>query len=237
MLRNSDGETEILLGNKQLLGLFVVVVCLLGIAFTGGYKLGKGSNKTLVAAPTTATSTEDTSGASTGTGGGLTQQLPGDSGATSSTSASGAQTATAAPPAAHSAADEDAAREMPKQSGTKATAVPVSRTKTHREEARDLEAGGPTPRPVDAPVHESANFAPQAGQMFLQVAAVTRDEAEGVAEVLRKKGFRAHAVPKPGSTKVYRVIIGPVRDASDLNNTRAQLRNNAGFRDVIVQRY
>jgi cell division septation protein DedD len=66
---------------------------------------------------------------------------------------------------------------------------------------------------------------------------VERDEAEAIADVLRKKGFRAHAVPKPGSNKLYRVIVGPVRDAGDLRSTRDALHNTAGFREVIVQRY
>ena len=80
------------------------------------------------------------------------------------------------------------------------------------------------------------NFSPEAGQQFLQVAAVGRDEAEAVADVLHKKGFRAHAVPKPGTAKLYRVIIGPIRDPGELSNTRDALRRT-GFREVIVQRY
>ena len=65
---------------------------------------------------------------------------------------------------------------------------------------------------------------------------MSRDEAEAVAEVLHKKGFQAHAVPKPGNTKIYRVIIGPIRDAADLSSTRDALMGN-GFREVILQRY
>src|SRR3954462_15553588 len=45
MLQTSDGETEILLGNKQLLGIFFVVAILLGVAFAGGYKVGQSSKK------------------------------------------------------------------------------------------------------------------------------------------------------------------------------------------------
>jgi cell division septation protein DedD len=74
------------------------------------------------------------------------------------------------------------------------------------------------------------------GQQFLQVAAVARDQALGVADVLHAKGFRAHAVPKPGDPKLYRVLIGPLRDAGDLSTTRDALRT-IGFREVIVQKY
>jgi cell division protein FtsN len=57
-----------------------------------------------------------------------------------------------------------------------------------------------------------------------------------VSEVLHAKGFAAHAVPKPGNPKIYRVLIGPVRDAGDLSTTREALRQT-GFREVIVQKY
>ena len=43
MLQSEEREREILLGNKQLLGIFFVVAALLGIAFAGGYKLGQSS--------------------------------------------------------------------------------------------------------------------------------------------------------------------------------------------------
>jgi cell division septation protein DedD len=79
-------------------------------------------------------------------------------------------------------------------------------------------------------------FVPQSGQSFLQVAAVGRDEAEAIADVLRRKHFRAHAVPKPGNPKLYRVLIGPVADAADLSTTRDALRKT-GFGEVILQKY
>jgi cell division septation protein DedD len=56
--------------------------------------------------------------------------------------------------------------------------------------------------------------------------------------VLTKEGFRAHSVPKPGSSgKVYRVLVGPIRDTTELSATRDKLRKVAGFQDVILQRY
>lgn len=82
----------------------------------------------------------------------------------------------------------------------------------------------------------AASYLPQTGQTFLQVAAVGRTESDAIADVLNKKGFHAHSVAKPGSTTIYRVLIGPIRDTADLSSTRDQLRSN-GFRDVIVQRY
>lgn len=43
MPRTSDGELELVLGNKQLLSVFFVVVVLLGIFFAMGYIVGRNS--------------------------------------------------------------------------------------------------------------------------------------------------------------------------------------------------
>ena len=211
-MRTDQNETEILLGNKQLLGIFFVAAILLGAAFTGGYMLGRDTGaKKGVAAASAAAATSSTAENSSSTAG-ETHSFPADSGS------SGEPIPSASKPA-HSQAAKESPQEAPL--GTpKAKKIQTS----HAEEPS-------SPAPLT-----SGSFSPQTGQEFLQVAAVGRDEAEAVADVLHKKGFRAHAVPKPGTAKLYRVIIGPIRDAGDLSNTRDALRRT-GFREVIVQRY
>ncbi|MGI8959802.1 MAG: SPOR domain-containing protein [Bryobacteraceae bacterium] len=194
MLRTNESETEILLGNKQLLGIFFVVAILLGIAFTGGYMVGRGS---------------------------VDKATDVRSSATRSTNA--AETHAVAP---ESADDDRSTGSLPVNPQAKPSAS--------------------NPPPLGSPpgIHSNTTrtsassdaFAPERGQTFLQVAAVGRDEAQGIADVLHKKGFRAHAVPKPGDSKFYRVLIGPIRDTADLSSTRDSLRKT-GFREVIVQKY
>ena len=219
MLRDSESETEILLGNKQLIGIFLLVAALLGGAFYGGYALGRGSmEKKMMPAASAAAAKEDTPSASNqDTTGGETHSFPAD------TAAAGDQTSSTAAVAAH---PRDA------QTG-------------NSPRAEDLPLGSPKRKTVataqrapvnDTVANEAAAFAPQSGEQFLQVAAVSKDEAEAVAEVLHKKGFRAHAIAKPGNEKIYRVLIGPIQDAADLSSTREALRGT-GFREVIVQRY
>src|SRR5436305_2490245 len=88
MLRTSDTETEILLGNKQLLGIFFAVVILLGLAFYGGYMLGRHTPaKTVAPAMTPDTATSAPSGESSS--GGQTHTLPADSSASGSDSSAG----------------------------------------------------------------------------------------------------------------------------------------------------
>jgi len=43
MPRTEDGEYELVLGNRQLLSIFFIVVVLLGVGFTLGYLLGRSS--------------------------------------------------------------------------------------------------------------------------------------------------------------------------------------------------
>src|SRR5579872_3842346 len=49
--KNEDGEFELILGNRQLLSVFFIVVILLGVFFTMGYIVGRNSGP--VAAETT----------------------------------------------------------------------------------------------------------------------------------------------------------------------------------------
>lgn len=55
MPKTEDGEYELVLGNRQLLSIFFIVVVLLGIGFTLGYILGRNS-----VAPEVASKTSDT---------------------------------------------------------------------------------------------------------------------------------------------------------------------------------
>ncbi len=207
MLQTSDHEREILLGNKQLLGIFFVAAVLLGIAFTGGYMLGRGSagKKPLGAA---GTKTEAAASSASGSQGGETHSVPPDDGGV--------------------VLPSQPARKAVSQS----TEVPLGSRKrktVSASSAPDVETSAPKSSRSDG-------FVPEVGQEFLQVTAVAHEDANAVAAVLRRKGFHAHAVPKPGNANLYRVLVGPIRDAGELSSTRDALRKT-GFRDVIVQHY
>ena len=201
MARTGENETEILLGNKQLLGIFFVVAILLGIAFTGGYMVGRDSLDKKTADATTAPVRTPSAVE--------THAVPPDT--STNDAQSGAEPSSSTTNAGSRVENADNATPLgSKNSDAKTAPAAIPRT--------------------------GDDFVPQKGQTFLQVAAVGRDEAEAISDVLRKKGFRAHAAPKPGSAKVYRVLIGPVHDAADLSSTRDSLRKT-GFRDVIPQHY
>jgi cell division septation protein DedD len=51
MPKNEDGEFEVVLGNRQLLSVFFIVVILFGVFFTMGYIVGRNSAPAVAAAP------------------------------------------------------------------------------------------------------------------------------------------------------------------------------------------
>ncbi len=207
MSSTSDTEREILLGNKQLLTIFFVIAILLGIAFTGGYMVGHGPPEKKTALAATPDAGTASQAAPSPASSVPTLSVTPDS----SNSDTAAREQTSTPPAvAHVPSPEEAPLNPRKSS--KSAAVP---TETNVA---------------------SAESSPKTGQTFLQVAAVRRTEADALAEVLRQKGFRAHSVQKPGTTDLFRVLVGPVRDTGDLSTTRDALRNT-GFTKVIVQHY
>lgn len=227
MLQSGEGENEILLGNKQLLGIFFVVVLLLGIAFAGGYKLGQGSKKPSSAAGAVDTASSSANAATE------THDVP----APTDVSGSSSSPASADAATASSQAAPETAASTPEPAPNHEAPLGSPKHKPASHIAEDTEAPGPATPAASARPEPRGDFVPEPGQMFLQVAAVGRDEAEAVADVLHKRGFHAHAVPKPGNAKIYRVLIGPLKDAADLSATREALRQKAGFREVITQRY
>ena len=48
-MTQTDGEKELVLGNKQLISLFFVVVALCGVFFAGGYMIGRNTSKSATA--------------------------------------------------------------------------------------------------------------------------------------------------------------------------------------------
>ncbi len=217
MSQSSEGESEILLGNKQLLAVFFVGVVLLGIAFTGGYMLGRGAaGKKPQQAETAAVNTASSPSASP-----ESADTDGQVGETHSVPAYGGSVTPAEKPS-RAAEPESSAKLKASENllGARKKAG-FKPTEEERSSAKASKADG---------------FTPQSGQEFLQVAAVPRNHAEAVAAVLRRKGFHAHAVPKPGKADLYRVIVGPIRDPGELSSTRDSLRKT-GFNQVIIQHF
>ncbi len=172
MAKNVEGEFEVLLGNKQLLSIFFIVVILLAVFFTMGYVLGRG------------------------------------------TSANVARTA-ASPPAAREAAPASGFADLP------APAVPAV-AETSAKTGTQPQPQAPVEPPPPPPPAAKAQAGPAAGEVYLQVQAVKKAEAEIVASVLKQKGFKVVLAPGP-TADVFRVLVGPFSTQDALAKTRAAL--------------
>ncbi len=184
MPRNEDGELELILGNRQLLSVFFIIVFLLGVFFAMGYIVGRNS----VAAPPDLTATARSG-------------------------------VTPLPPPADPAPVRRAEPERPKEPAKE----PV------KELAREPEPKKAEPKPEPPkPAERGLGQTPEPGATYLQLTATKKADCESYVGVLRKKGFSAIYAPVPEKEDLFRVLVGPLKDAAAVNKARADLEE-AGF--------
>jgi cell division septation protein DedD len=224
MPRNEDGEFELILGNKQLLTVFFIVVVLLGIFATMGYIVGRST----VPAPAE-TAKKDAQDHPTR----VVDPTKPDEAAPADVAKAPAlgpgEIAVGAAPAAQT--------EPP-------AAKPVAESKPAPAPEKSPEAAKPASKPEAAkPVAvsktpSSAMFIePALGQMFLQVAAVGKPDAEILVGILRKNSFAGVMAAGPSEKeKLYRVLVGPLKDPAAVSKMRADLEA-AGFKGSILRKY
>jgi len=212
MPRTEDGEFILELGHRQLLSVFFIVVILLGVSFTMGYIVGRNSLPAAASvSPPAKPAPEPPAGSVT----------------------------SAAAPAAQS--------EAPLAPGqvlvNKAAPAPAATMPAQPPEVKVEPSAAPLPerpspaepKPKSMPVEERAagplHGQAQAGQTYLQVGAVRKADAEMIAGILRKKGFpQAFVAPGPNET-LFRVLVGPLKDAAAVSKTRMDLEA-AGFKPI-----
>ena len=218
MPRNEEGEFELVLGNRQLLSVFFVIVILMGVCFAAGYIFGrnsgsapdaarpkKGAESTIVIDPT-----------SEGKGGAQRSSLaPGQVEVRG-----GSPVAAAKPPARPAPAGGTAERAAaPPPVAAKPVTEPVKPAAAPSRPASEAGSGLVQPEP---------------GQTYLQVAAVRRPDANTLVSELRKKEFSAGVAAGPNET-LFRVVVGPLKDSAEVNKERARLKE-LGF-DPLLKRF
>jgi len=223
--KNDDGEFELVLGNRQLISVFLIVVILLGVFFSMGYIVGRNSSPATETARTEKPKPEQDSDTSDGS----TPDLPSDDAAKSSAT-------DALPP---TATDSNAPK-VTKPAQTTPIPTPPKpepvRAKETKRKPSPAPAPAPAPTPVAArpPVHAAASGEPAGGQ-YWQVVATSRPDAEIIAEALGKKGFHVVLAPAP-KDGIFRVLVGPLADAPTQAQTRTGLES-AGFKNPIMRKY
>lgn len=224
MPTNEEGEFELVLGNRQLISVFVIVVVLLGVFFSMGYIVGRNSSQGAVETARNdrpKPDTDSTDGSSAPSSADATSP---DAAPSSATSAA-ADSAPATPPESTTPAQSEApspAPPKPQPSVTKET------------RSKPSPAPPPAPAPSSAPVHAAGAGEP-AGGAYWQVVATARPDAEIIAEALGKKGFHVVLAPAP-KDGIFRVLVGPLPNASTQASTRTNLES-AGFKNPILRKY
>jgi len=213
--KNDEGEFELILGNRQLISVFVIVVVMLGLFFSMGYIVGRNS----------------------AAGGAAIEAARTDK------SAAGTQPPNAGTPDASASTDSGAASQPPADAGQAPSETPPSITQPEQpatpppakaEKKKDKRKPSPTSEAA-APAEPAHVSGPVAAGQYWQVVATARPDAEIIAEALSKKGFHAILAPAP-KDGVFRVLVGPMPDAP----TQAQARTNleaAGFKNPILRKY
>ncbi len=199
MPKNEEGEFELVLGNRQLLSIFFIVIILFGVFFTMGYIVGRNSAPTVASAPPSKTGAGESAASNPAGAGAVAETPPQDSGQPSalqpSAEAQPSQTQAAAPQAAAPA-----------------------------EKPPSEEAAAPAAKPPETPE-------PPASRIYLQVAAVGRPDAEVEVNTLKKRGFPAMMAPAPREG-IFRVLVGPYKDAASVGKAKAELEN-LGFKPIV----
>jgi hypothetical protein len=199
MKNNETGEFELVLGNRQLLSGFFIVVLLFGVAFAMGYIVGRNST------PSQRLQAEATSGSPV--------PLPKESRPEPSPAPPAPSPATTQPTADSAPAQKPPA-ETPPQPAAQTTAQPPAQPATPPP-ARET---SPTPA-AEAPSAAAADAPP--GSYWQVIATSNRDAAAALQQSLKDKGFPVTLGPGPNN--LVRVLVGPYTDTQSLGRAKTLL--------------
>jgi cell division septation protein DedD len=213
MRNNETGEFELVVGNKQLLSGFFIVVLLFAVAFAMGYVVGQNTQRPArlaseggpasVAANTAADSRPQPASPVT--------PVP-----VSST-----------PPAPDAAMGQ----QPPPDSSSQSTPQPTTQPITQPAQGSHPAAGEkPAAAQATTGIVAASELPPGS---FWQVLAVKPEVAEAMRQTLKDKGFQVALTP--GTNNLTRVLVGPYNDTPSLGRAKTELET-AGFRPVRYKR-
>jgi len=208
-MRNSEtGEFELLVGNRQLLSGFFIVVLLFAVAFSMGYIVGRNSS------PSARLQVE------TGTSAGTASQMPETRPQpVSQAPAPGATPGATLPPADTPPAD------TPPQPSTQPERAAGSPS------GPAAQAPAATTAPIVAPpAAQPVEAAP--GSYWQVLATASQTSADAMRQTMKDKGFPAAL--QPGPNNLIRVLIGPYSDKQSLGRAKTELEN-AGVHPVLMK--
>ena len=208
MRNNETGEFELVVGNKQLLSGFFIVVLLFAVAFAMGYVVGQNTQRPAkLALEGGAAGTAINTAADS-------RPLP-------------ASPVTPAPVQSAPPAQDASAGQQPLDS----TPQTAPQTTTQPAQGSQPAAGEKAATaPATAGVVASSELPPGS---FWQVLAVKPEVAEAIRQTLKDKGFQVSLTP--GTNNLTRVLVGPYSDSPSLGRAKTALET-AGFQPVRYKR-
>jgi cell division septation protein DedD len=205
------------LGGRQLVGVFVLLVVLFGMVFTLGYLLGRNQYDAQLRADASSLPVKSDAAS----------DPPGKLARTPAIGSAAKGEKPAAPPADwafyHSAEPAKPAEPMPepaKSLAPRGTSTPAAGKSASRVDSGRSNAKSLNPPPIPR------------GAVVLQVAAMSRQtDAVALAQALQQKKFPAFVLP-PGTSRYYRVRVGPFADSQSADIARQKLESQ-GFKAII----
>jgi cell division protein FtsN len=209
MRNNETGEFELVVGNKQLLSGFFIVVLLFAVAFAMGYVVGQNTQRPAKLASDGAPASVANTAADSRPQPASPVPVP-----VSST-----------PPAASGATGS-----QPPDPAAQSTPQPTTQPSTQPAQA-------PAPAVAEKPAAPPATGLVASSDLpagsFWQVLAVKPEVAEAMRQTLKDKGFQVSLTP--GTNNLTRVLVGPYSDSPSLGRAKTELET-AGFRPVRYKR-
>lgn len=194
-MTQADGEKELVLGNKQLISLFFVVVALCGVFFALGYMIGRNTSKPLTA------NLEGAAPAAVAPG---------------AAQSAARQAQDAEPPREATGGETEA------PSGTQSevqTAAGIIDAKVQTSPA----VTAPVQSVATQAAHD-VPAVPEAGATYLQVTALRRADADNLVKTLREQNFPV-VLADSSKTDLFRVMVGPYHQTVDVADAKARLKS------------
>jgi len=199
---NEDGEYELILRDRQLLGVFAILVILPGLFLTFGYIVGRHSRLAAVA-DVNPTSKRETKPPVESPAPRPAEPAPAEP-----------QPRKSASPAPTTTGQQQPAETPKPQKNKTVNSEPVKSVKAEKAEREE------------AAKSASATGGAPSGT-YLQLAARTKGEADIMVNALRQKKFAVITAEVPGKPGLFRVLVGPLAEAQ-VSKTKTDLQS-AGF--------
>jgi len=221
---DNDGERELVLGNKQLLGIFFVATLLCGVFFAMGYVVGGNSAKSNAGTAISDPGTPPVQGQR-------------DEPQPSQLTTSPQPTETAANPVSGDTGTplpvpEPTMKDNPVAAGSQPPPTPVAApTPVQTASASKL-----APAPAATAGGTVFVSVPEKGARYWQVTATQRPNADALVQSLRDRHLPA-ILAESSRPNLYEVLVGPYRSDLTLADAKKKLTEIGGFDGLIPKKF